>query len=296
MGRVARFKKLKACDPYSNRNRGQLLGERVWGLTDSGRKAKKRSLVAQKMLAMKQKRRKGDKKADDGFDLPPTEEDEFDSTTFEVQKKTKPLSLDDVEGRTQTPREAEIEEKRIDKMLKIDAQLEPKKQPVPVPEKMPGEGKNAYRKRVQAETKQIIRDSKVSKRNPQKKQKKKEFLNNKKLKKKGGAVLTNGSDDQYDERDDDVMTAEKAVEARALIQPRFGEQAERPPEFKSLPRGAPKKNAASPAKPEAKTGKKRKSMDDEEVLAEQQAMELMRRKVQAQYALVRQKRRGQFHL
>ena len=37
-------------------------------------------------------------------------------------------------------------------------------------------------------------------------------------------------------------------------------------------------------------------MDDEEVLAEQEAMELMRRKVQAQYALVRQKRRGQFHL
>eukprot|EP00977_Amphora_coffeiformis_P001094 scaffold227_cov165-Amphora_coffeaeformis.AAC.7 len=296
MGRVARFKKLKACDPYSNRNRGQLLGERVWGLTDSGRKAKKRSLVAQKMQAQKQKRRKGEKKVDDGFDLPPTEEDEFDSTTFEVQKKTKPLSLDDVEGRTLSQREAEIEEKRINKMLKIDAQVEPKKQPVAVPEKMPGEGKNAYRKRVQAETRQIIKDSKQSKRNPHKKQKKKEFLSNKKLKKKGGAVLANASDEPYDDSDDDLVTAEKTVAARALMAPRFGEQAERPPEFKSLPRGAPKKNAASSAQHEGNKGKKRKSMDDEEVLAEQQAMELMRRKVQAQYALVRQKRRGQFHL
>ena len=172
MGRVARFKKLKTCDPYSSKNRGQLLGERVWGLTDSGRKVKKRSLVAQKMQALKQKRRKGEKKVVEGFDVPPTEEDEFDSTTFEVQKKTKPLTLEDVEGRVLSRREAEIEERRINKLLKIDEQVKPKKEPVKVLEKMPGEGKNAYRKRLQAETRQIITDSKQSKRNPKKKEKK----------------------------------------------------------------------------------------------------------------------------
>ena len=295
MGRVARFKKIKACDPYSSQNRGRLKGERVWGLTDSGRKAKKRSLVAQRMQTLKHKRRNGDNRADDGFDLPPTEEDEFDAATLVVQKTTKPLTLDDVEGRTQTPREAEMEEKRINKMLKIDAQVEPKKQPVATPEKMAGESKNAYRKRVQAETRQIIKDTKQSKRNPQKKQKKKEFLKNKKLKKKGGAASTNASDEQYDESDDDVVTAEKTVDARALMAPKFGEQAERPPEFKLLPRGAAKKNATSSSQV-GNNSKKRKSMDDDEVLAEQKAMELMRRKVQAQYALVRQKRRGQFHL
>lgn len=270
------------------------MGERVWGMTDSGRKVKKRSWVAQKLQAMKQKRRKSDSRPDDGFDLPPTEGDEFDTSSLRVQKKTKPLTLEDVEGRKLSQREAEIEEKRINKMLKLDAQ---KKQPVDVPEKMPGESKNAYRKRVQAETRQIIKDTKQSKRNPQKKQKKKEFLNKKKLKKKGGTALPGkDSDEQDDESDDDLVTAERAVEARALMTPKFGEQAERPPELKLRPRGAVKSTTSSSGQQPGNNNKKRKSMDDDDVLAEQKAMEMMRRKVQAQYALVRQKRRGQFHL
>lgn len=321
MGRVARFKKIRACDPYSKENRGRIALERVgvWGLGDSGRRAKKRSLTSQRLRARRIKGRKNGRGDDDaamgGFDLPPRdEEDEFDTATMTVKKKRKPLTLDDVEaagGRIDSAkalREAQKEEKRIHRLLKIDEQvLGPKKSAVDVPEKMPGESKNAYRKRVQAETRQIIKDTKQSYRNPQKKEKKKEFLKNKKKSKKKGqqqSTSAGGDDDdgsptnETGDDDDVLVTAEQAVAARALDVPRFGEQAQRPPEFKSVPRGAANKKTDDQQKPKASAKRKRTSatMDDQEVQAEQQAMELMRRKVQAQYAMIRKKRRGQFHL
>lgn len=292
MGRVARFKKIRACDPYSRENRGRIAFDRVgvWGLSDSGRKPKKRSLVAQKMQAVKRKRRKGQSGVDEGFDLPPNEEDEFDSTTFVVQKKTKPLSMDDVEAeaKKQTPREAEKEEKRINKLLKIDAQIETKTKNVSVPEKMPGETKGAYRKRVHTETRQLLKESNKSKLSGKKKEKQKEFFKNKKLKKKGLAAPVHNYKDGDDFSLDDTTTP------RVVDNPIFGEVAERPPEFRALPRGAAKKDPGSSKS--AAPAKKRKAMDSKDVDKEQQTMEMMRRKVQAQYALVRQKRRGEFHL
>ena len=293
MGRVARFKKIRACDPYSRENKGRVVLDRVgvWGLGDNGRKPKKRSLVAQRLQARKLKRRNGMKRDDEGFDLPPQDEDDFDTGTFVVQKKTKPLSLEDVEAAVvqQSPREAKKEESRINKLLKIDAQVEAKTKAVPVPEKLPGESKGAYRKRVHAETRQIINETKQSKRSGKKKEKKKEFLRNKKLKKKG---LVSGSGDGNEDDGSDYDDLDKTA-GLSFDVPKFGEQAERPPEFRALPRGAAKKQ---PDHRKNASTKKRKSMDDEDVAAEQQAMEAMRKKVQAQYALVRQKRRGEFHL
>ena len=293
MGRVARFKKIRACDPYSRENKGRVVLDRVgvWGLGDNGRKPKKRSLVAQRLQARKLKRRNGMKRDDEGFDLPPQDEDDFDTGTFVVQKKTKPLSLEDVEAAVvqQSPREAKKEESRINKLLKIDAQVEAKTKAVPVPEKLPGESKGAYRKRVHAETRQIINETKQSKRSGKKKEKKKEFLRNKKLKKRGlVSVSGDGNEDNGSDYDDLDKNAGPSFDA-----PKFGEQAERPPEFRALPRGAARKQ---PDTRKTASTKKRKSMDDEDVAAEQQAMEAMRKKVQAQYALVRQKRRGEFHL
>ena len=287
MGRVARFKKIRACDPYSRENKGRVVLDRVgvWGLGDNGRKPKKRSLVAQRLQARKLKRRNGMKRDDEGFDLPPQDEDDFDTGTFVVQKKTKPLSLEDVEAAVvqQSPREAKKEESRINKLLKIDAQV------VPVPEKLPGESKGAYRKRVHAETRQIINETKQSKRSGKKKEKKKEFLRNKKLKKRGlVSVSGDGNEDNGSDYDDLDKNAGPSFDA-----PKFGEQAERPPEFRALPRGAARKQ---PDPRKTASTKKRKSMDDDDVAAEQQAMQAMRKKVQAQYALVRQKRRGEFHL
>jgi hypothetical protein len=45
MGRVAKYKKIKACDPYSKKNGGRVDLKKVgmWGLGGSDRKAKKRS-------------------------------------------------------------------------------------------------------------------------------------------------------------------------------------------------------------------------------------------------------------
>ena len=293
MGRVARFKKIRACDPYSRENKGRVVLDRVgvWGLGNNGRKPKKRSLVAQRLQARKLKRRNGMKRDDEGFDLPPQDEDDFDTGTFVVQKKTKPLSLEDVEAAVvqQSPREAKKEESRINKLLKIDAQVEAKTKAVPVPEKLPGESKGAYRKRVHAETRQIINETKQSKRSGKKKEKKKEFLRNKKLKKRGlVSVSGDGNEDNGSDYDDLDKNAGPSFDA-----PKFGEQAERPPEFRALPRGAAKKQ---PDPRKTASTKKRKSMDDDDVAAEQQAMQAMRKKVQAQYALVRQKRRGEFHL
>ena len=293
MGRVARFKKIRACDPYSRENKGRVVLDRVgvWGLGNNGRKPKKRSLVAQRLQARKLKRRNGMKRDDEGFDLPPQDEDDFDTGTFVVQKKTKPLSLEDVEAAVvqQSPREAKKEESRINKLLKIDAQVEAKTKAVPVPEKLPGESKGAYRKRVHAETRQIINETKQSKRSGKKKEKKKEFLRNKKLKKRGlVSVSGDGNEDNGSDYDDLDKNAGPSFDA-----PKFGEQAERPPEFRALPRGAARKQ---PDPRKTASTKKRKSMDDDDVAAEQQAMEAMRKKVQAQYALVRQKRRGEFHL
>lgn len=71
----------------------------------------------------------------------------------------------------------------------------------------------------------------------------------------------------------------------------FTEQAERPPMFKQLPRGAkPKETKVT------KGGKP--GMTEAQIKAESNAMELIRRRAQAQYASIKAKRKraGEFHL
>jgi hypothetical protein len=74
----------------------------------------------------------------------------------------------------------------------------------------------------------------------------------------------------------------------------FGEQAERPPTFRQLPRGAKAKEDKTKKSSSSKT----KGMTDDQVEAEKDAMDMMRRRVQAQYAVLKEKRKrsGQFHL
>jgi hypothetical protein len=188
------------------------------------------------------------------------------------------------------------------RLLKLEKQLEKKEESahqMPLG-RMEGETKRAYHKRVKADTRRIIKDQKVSKRNPEKKQRKKEFLNNKKKKKKGQAYGSYQTEDSADDSDDETMTTggdtfvtgEQAVAARGRATAvKFGEQALRPPEFRQLPRGASKKT--SQKKLSSANG-----MSQTQIAAEQEAMELVRRKVQAQYAVIKAKRklRGDFHL
>jgi len=300
MGRVAKYKKIKTCDPFSKKNGGRIDLESVgiWGLGDTGRKPKKRSLKAQ--AARKKKRRNND---DDGFDVPP-EGDDFDlaDLTGSLKKEKLPLELEGLAVgnnkdfiksnatiKISTVPDSVQQEKEMCKLLKLDKQVE--KKPVVAEEgRMEGESKKAFHKRVKAETRQIIKRERVERHNPEKRQRKKEFLKNKKKKKKGKVSSYNDStDDDYNaEEGSALITGEQAVAARAAAtEVKFGEQAERPPVFRQLPRGAMKKAEKTTTKG---------TMSSEDVEAERAEMEKMRRKVQAQYAVIRQKRKGEFHL
>lgn len=378
MGRVARYKKVKACDPYSKKNGGNvdLTTVGIWGLGDSGRRQKKKSLTAQRLKAKAQSQKNNNNKkrgrpdnhknddAANGFDLPPNEEDEFDmkdivgsvkrqkvkdvmkddnhnddksatatSTTKLNQDGGSPAAATTAEsyhqivtasGAVASLPKTDQDESKVARILKLDqqvhAKMEAKRQETQ--KRMEGESKRAYNKRSKAETRQIIQQTTVKK-NVEKLQKKKEFLKNKKKKKKkggggGGGAFGSFQDSQDDDDDDDIqlmessssslglMTGERAVAAAKAARVAalredpvlFGEQAERPPSFKHLPRGADKTKQQQHAAAAAVVAAAKKGMSNEEIDAERNAMELMRRKVQAQYAAIKSRRRqnGDFHL
>ena len=318
MGRVSKYKKIKSVDPYSKKNGGKvdLSTVGMWGLGDNGRKAKKRSRRSEHLRASRNKRpRSAD---EEGFDLP-VKKDEFDLKDLvgSVKKQKLPALLKDnnngndadlfsvdrvaVNGNVASIPKTDEDEKKAARLLKVREQVkrETEKKEAKKHARMEGESKNAYSKRTKAETRQIIKQSTETK-NSEKKEKKKEFLKNKKKNKKRGsasygiageAELRGGRDDGESES---LITGERAIAMADEV--RFGEQAERPPVFRQLPRGA----KAEKDGPKTKAAKKAaaKGMTEDEVEAESNAMELMRRKIQAQYAAIKVKRRraGDFHL
>ena len=401
MGRVARYKKVKAFDPYSKQNghgRRMMSLETVgvWGLGDNGRKAKKRSLTAQKLMAqkLKHKKKKEFKNTNGGnvndFDIPPESDDDFDlndlvgslkpqkvvvpeeeeedSQKVQVaagnsqQKSLVSVVNDKLKAEEMSPSdtkkepsdrkqqqqqasssslkatlpETDADEHRVAKLLNLEQQLsnsqkQKQQQHIDNMNRLPGESKNAYRRRVTMETRQIIKRETQQARNPEKRQRKKEFLTAKKKRKKGGSgssaggvgmLMKNGDGDlahHADDNDDDddvLCTGEQAYAARASHVP-FGEQAERPPTFRQLPRGADKKMSQSShntlltdgtgANPKvvlstmaAQMLSSSRSPDNQydAQTEREQAVELARRKAQAQYAMLKAKRKkaGEFHL
>eukprot|EP00934_Nitzschia_sp_Nitz4_P003101 Nitzschia sp. Nitz4//scaffold88_size82704//13028//13900//NITZ4_005283-RA/size82704-processed-gene-0.64-mRNA-1//-1//CDS//3329559467//3091//frame0 len=290
MGRVAKYKKIKSCDPYSKKNGGNvdLSTVGVWGLGDNGRKAKKRSRRSEQLR--KQKKRK-DTSGSDGFDLPPSQKDEFDikdlvGSLKKQVTKVKPendvqVEKFKVQGNVASIPKTDQDEKKLARTLKLDTQVkkEEQKKVAVSNARMEGESKRAYAKRTKTETRQIIQRSATV--NHEKRQKKKEFLNSKKKKRTLGDLYANQPDKDNNERDWSDEDEPEEVP--------FGEQAERPPIFRQIPRGA-----------KAKKDSKQTAggMSEEAVQAEKAAMELMRRKVQAQYAAIKTQRRraGDFHL
>jgi hypothetical protein len=315
MGRVARYKKIKDVDPYSKKNGGRVdLGTvGIWGLGENGRKAKKRSRRSEQLRSS---RTKGRRSEDEGFDLPPSgKRDEFDINdlvgSIKKQKMVNPLRDDaptakedllfaadkvKVGGNIATIPKDDHDEKKAARILNVQSQVQKEvaKTEAKKHARMEGESKNAFNKRTRAETRQIIKQTSETK-NPEKKLKKKEFLNKKKHKKRGGATDSDGNFANYDNGYDDqdtLITGERAI---AMVdEVRFGEQAERPPVFRQLPRGAKIKSYSSKQEQSDKTT----GMTDDDVMAESRAMEMMRRKIQAQYNAVKLKRRraGDFHL
>ena len=118
-------------------------------------------------------------------------------------------------------------------------------------------------------------------------QRKKEFMRNKKKNKKKGGT--------YSSFDGDVVVGggggdyEYDVNGRGLN--------ERPPIFRQTPRGGKSKSKTS-SQIVNKTSAKSKGMSDAQIEAEIGAMEIMRRRVQAQYAAIKSKRKidNDFHL
>lgn len=312
MGRVAKYKKIKACDPFSKQNGGKQSMTGMWGFDDNGRRAKKRSKTC---LALRKKRKRLIDTTANEFDVPPSGGDDFElsdllqvkkvkaAPTRELLEETKPKTTERiVEIATRSIRDDEsdgeedstvqnnitqdfmLEEKRAARILKIEPE---QRRSAPVVERLAGESRKAFQKRFKLETRQIIKNEKLQQRNPEKRQRKKEFLNKKKKSKGKSTQNDDSEDDIVHERhdtlskDDGFITGEQAV-ARAAL----GDQVERPPVFEQLPRGAKARPTQS------------KQYKDVSVEAEQKAMENMRRKVQAQYALVKAKRRktGDFHL
>ena len=101
MGRVAKYKKVKAFD------RKHSGGEYVWGENDGRPKKKKRSKTAEKLKQIKLKRRRdGDIDPFNcgvgGYDLPPQEKDDFDLSDMKVKRVKKYSEL--TEGYTHIKR------------------------------------------------------------------------------------------------------------------------------------------------------------------------------------------------
>lgn len=304
MGRVSRYKKVKAFDSFAKN--GQLMPD-TWGLGESGRRTKKRSLTATKLRDQKRKRRKNNAASfeNEGFDLPPGDGDDFDLRdligSLQKKKQVEPLQpeekkqkfvkFDLPKANSEVPLQLQEESKEAG-LLKVRA--EDQKETIDLSRKE-GESKNAFKRRMIQEVRDGITQDRMQKTASEKKQRKKEFLNQKKKKKKrkGNKFRTQTDTDptdafagrnpqQHDNENDGFVTGEQAA-ARAA----FGEQAERPPSFQLLPRGATAKKKLA--------NKPRGSVNHE---AEQRAVEEIRRKAQAQYAAIKAKRRrdGEFHL
>jgi hypothetical protein len=273
----------------------------VWGEGDNGRRAKKRSRTAERLREKKWHR---GHVADEGFDVPPCGGDDFDlaDLTGSLRKHKRENPLQDhtaiVSRETKkfdipaTHEEAQAQVEEATEARILNVQTEKKEAHVVAP-RLEGESKRAFAKRMKKETKQIIRNAKINdNQNPDKKKRKKEFLNQKKNKKrKGLSEWSNENDDavHQDDNDHDIdvfVTGERAAQKVA-----FGEQVERPPTFQLLPRGAKPKNKIP-------DNKKSKGLSDEQLRAEQRAMEKTRLQIQAQYAQIKAKRKrdGDFHL
>mmetsp|Transcript_6437 Transcript_6437/g.7410 ORF Transcript_6437/g.7410 Transcript_6437/m.7410 type:complete len:347 (+) Transcript_6437:45-1085(+) len=224
------------------------------------------------------------------------------TSTDEVYDKVV-LSTGNVANIPKTDRD----ETKVTRLLRLDKQEEQKseREKQVSQARMEGESKRAYSKRTKAETRLIIKQSMVTK-NHEKLQRKKDFMNNKKKnkKRKGGTYSSfhgdvgDGDGNNYDESNNNNRYNKDVKSFKEDIV-QFGEQAERPPVFRNVPRGVVKSQVNKTTKAQT-TMKVRQSkgMSDDQVELEKKNMEVMRRRVQAQYAAIKSRRKneGDFHL
>jgi hypothetical protein len=197
------------------------------------------------------------------------------------------------------------DELKVTRLLRLDKQEQQKseKEKQSGHARMEGESKRAYAKRTRAETREIIKQSTATK-NHEKLQRKKEFLKNKKKnkKRKRGGLYSYDEDENNDggayDGSSNAAEGGRAKDSSSDDPVRFGEQAERPPIFRQIPRGAKSKSSATIKAAAAAKSTKIERMSEQQIEAERDAMELMRRRIQAQYKAIKSKRKdaGDFHL
>ena len=258
-------------------------------------------------MELRRKRKKEDAPERGLFDLPP-EKDDFDIADMVNSLKKEAIMIpiipdDDTSAAPKTlmkldvPKSNEVStsslevEQKTARLLKISVEEKSKEETM---RRFEGESKKAFFKRVKQETRQLIRQDKIQTHNPEKRQRKKEFMNAKKKAKRSKGMNTQTTDDDdfgtsggNDSNDTDTfITGEQAAARMSTIH----DQVERPPSFQQLPRGATHKKAT--------LQQNNKSQRNFQVELEHKAMEDMRQKVQAQYALIKAKRKreGDFHL
>lgn len=215
--------------------------------------------------------------------------------------------------------EDDTAEKRAVRSLNIDLKTGQTKaeRKSTVENRRPGESMTAFRQRMKITVKKALSDnlnkaklsSSVTKdesdTNVEEKlsrsQKKKEYL---KMKKKAKKAKSQGNASGYDSdnyaplynngnHNDNNDKPRLLTGEEAAAQISFLEQADRPPIFNYLPRGAQKKSKLHMNGADSEADFKKAAMNDEQIKAEQNSFEVMRRKVQAQYALLRAKRQSQ---
>lgn len=273
MGRVSRYKKVKESFQRIHRhvdpdNKSAVTAS-PWGIllvhNQEQRKMKKRSRTSEKLRAQ---RGRPSVRRDD-FDAPPSDhEDDFDlkDVVGSLKKKAPPKEAEESDrsstvknfndevnqpnaitngtessasasigkpsepSTTAQPSQEFLEEQLFVKTIATASKNNP------TYSRQEHESKKEYKERIKALTRPLMKKTTSSSvstsleaSNSSKKQRRKEFLQNKKRSKKRKAYDVNAS--EFD--DDDIEYKDET--------PAFGEQADRPPIFLQLPRGAHKK-------------------------------------------------------
>ena len=282
------------------------------GNTSNIRRTKKRSKTAQKLKDQKTKHQRGkksDRKGadDDGFDLPPDGGDEFDMNDLMGSVKKQKVKSDDLLKGTNSildnVTKSSDDKSFSSKMERVDSrgvktapkQTEPKNtanQSKKNAAAVSKSGSKGLEITANTPTREIIaacnkpQTQKETADGANSKQaKRKAFFEQKKLKKKNKRMREEDyeeiEDDSNEHRTHSAVNSAKAPIARSVVD----DQVERPPIFSTLPRGATSKKKKAVANKEKNVDK------DDRIKKEQQALEAMRQRVMAQYALLRESRR-----
>lgn len=328
MGRVSKYKKIKAIDPYSKQNKHHIQKNKSLLLGSCREEGELRQKKLEKRIQKQLQRRRSSKakKSRTGdkstfFDLPPDDiEDEFDLSTLTVRRNEntsqnlKTQTREIVGSSSHIPLQhakqtfvgeeanrelqQELKTSRLLKIGSISKQSSYKNEDrttQKVHGRLEGESMKAFTRRINQETAMILKESltqqnggvsRLKQMNPMKYEKKIQHLNKKKEKKRQMATLLVkqqrlSMEHEGASTDETLITGEYASRQAASL---LHDQVERPPTFSVLPRGAKLLPSKSNNKDGFLSNVKSSNISKE--------LEQYRARVQAQYALIKERKRS----